>query len=119
MRSSFQSGTGTRLIDFTDGLSQTLLIGEKHIPRGKMGFGWWDCSTYNGDFPRCSTRAAGPLFPLTTNIDDPGWKFGSTHTGVVQFCFADGHVQALPVTIDPYTLELLSMRADGQVIPNW
>ena len=36
-----------------------------------------------------------------------------------QFCFAVGHVQSLHEAIDPYTLELLSQRADGQVVPNY
>jgi prepilin-type processing-associated H-X9-DG protein len=115
----FQLGTGYRLADFRDGLSNTLLVGEKHVPLDKHGVGWWDCSTYNGDYYQCSSRPAGRLAPLTTDIRDPGWKFGSLHTGVVQFCFADGHVQALSENINPYTLELLSMKHDGQVIPDF
>ncbi len=119
MTGPFQLGTGYRFADFTDGLSNTLLTGEKHVPQDKHGVGGWDCSTYNGDYFTCSTRAAGRAFPLTTNPKDPGWKFGSRHTGVVLFCFADGHVQALSETISPYTLELLGMRSDGQVIPDF
>jgi prepilin-type N-terminal cleavage/methylation domain-containing protein/prepilin-type processing-associated H-X9-DG protein len=116
---AFQLGMGCRFADFTDGLSNTLMVGEKHVPKGKAGVGWWDCSSYNGDYHQCNTRAAGRLFPLTTNPLDTGWKFGSMHLGVVQFCFADGHVQSLPETINPYVLELLSMRNDGQVIPEY
>ena len=118
-RGAFQAGVGNRLLDFPDGLSNTLLIGEKHVPADKNGYGWWDCSSYNGDYALCSTRAAGRLYPLTANLRDTGWKFGSRHLMVVQFCFADGHVQALHEATDPYTLELLSQRADGQVIPNY
>src|SRR5262245_32497047 len=119
MSGPFQVGTGMRFANFTDGLSNTLLVGEKHVPLDKHGVGWWDCSLYNGDYHRCSTRAAGRLYPLTTNPRDPGWKFGSMHLQVVQFCFADGSVHALPEGIDPYTLELLGMRDDGQVIPDY
>jgi prepilin-type processing-associated H-X9-DG protein len=117
MGGPFQSGKGLTWAAFTDGLSNTLLVGEKHVPLGKFGVGWWDCSIYNGDYSQCSTRAGSRLFPLTTDPRDPGWKFGSLHTHVVQFCFADGHVQALSEAIDPYTLELLNQRNDGQVIP--
>ena len=117
MHGPFQLGTVFRLESFTDGLSHTLLVGEKHVPDGKHGVGWWDCSLYNGDYHQCSSRAAGRRFPLTTNPRDPGWKFGSLHLQVVQFCFADGHVEALAETIDPRTLELLGMRNDGEVIP--
>ncbi|MFO0935835.1 MAG: DUF1559 domain-containing protein [Gemmataceae bacterium] len=116
---AFQMGAGIRLMDFPDGLSNTLLIGEKHIPQDKNGVGWWDCSSYNGDYYQCSARAGSRLYPLTTNPKDPNWKFGSRHTQVVLFCFADGHVQNIPEMIDPYILELLNQRNDGQVIPNF
>ena len=47
------------------------------------------------------------------------WTFGSYHTGIVQFNFADGSVRALPVTIDPKILGLLASRNDGQPIPDF
>ena len=106
-------------LDFPDGLSNTFLIGEKHIPESKNGIGWWDCSTYNGDYYQCSSRTASRLYPLTTNPKDTAWKFGSKHTQVVLFCFADGHVQNIPEMTDPYILELLNQRNDGQVIPGF
>src|SRR5262249_13929957 len=116
---SFRLGTGFRFADFTDGLSNTLLVGEKHVPQDKDGVGWWDCSTYNGNYAKCSTRAASRNFPLTTYPRDTGWKFGGRHPGLVMFCFADGRVQRVPETIDPNVLELLGTRDDGQVIPDW
>ncbi len=119
MHGPFQAGTGFRFADFTDGLSNTLLVGEKHVPIGRFGVGWWDCSSYNGNYYKCSTRTAGVAFPLTTHPHDTGWKFGSMHTQVVQFCFADSHVQSLPESINPYTLELLVKRDDGLVIPDY
>ena len=119
VRGPFQLGTGFRFEDFSDGLTNTLLVGEKHIPRGRLGQGWWDCSSYDGAFFICSSRAAGRLFPLAMNPDDTAWKFGSQHTGLVQFVFADGHVQRLPASINPFVLELLSIRSDGQVIPEF
>lgn len=115
----FEIRVGTRFSSYTHGLSSTLMVGEKQVPMGKEGMGWWDCSTYNGDYHRCSTRSASREFPITTNLQDMGWKFGSRHSGIVQFCFADGHVQALPVTINPLTLELLGMRSHSEVIPDF
>ena len=56
---------------------------------------------------------------LTTDPNDQYWKFGSRHTGVVQFCFADGHVRAVPVTLNPLVLEMLSMIQDGHVVPDF
>ena len=70
-------------------------------------------------YATCSTRAASQAFTLTTNPNDTGWKFGGRHTGIVLFCFADGRVQRISEHIDPYTLELLGMRSDGQVIPDY
>ena len=119
MHGSFQRGTGIRFSDFTDGLSNTLLAGEKHVMDGREGTGWTDCSTYNGDYHKCSTRAASRAQPLTNNPKDTGWKFGGRHTGIVMFCFADGRVQRLSTNIDPVTLELLGMRDDGLVIPDY
>ena len=105
--------------DITDGLSNTLLIGEKHVPLGKFGVGWWDNSTYNGDYYHSCTRTAGPDYPLAATITDPGWKFGSYHPGICQFAFCDGRVVPLPVLTDPTTLGLLAKRNDGQVIPDY
>lgn len=117
---AFQMGLGNRIESgFPDGTSQTFLVGEKHVPIQKNGVGWWDCSSYNGDYYQCSSRAASITFPLTTNLNDTTWKFGSRHTMVVLFVFADGHVQNIPVAIDPGVLQLLNQRSDGQAIPNY
>jgi prepilin-type processing-associated H-X9-DG protein len=112
-------GPGVRIEEITDGTSNTLLVGEKHVPQGYFGYGWLDNSTYNGDYPQNFCRAAGPNFPLGQTVSQTTWSFGSYHTGVVQFAFADGHVQALPATIDPITLGLLASRNDGRVIPEY
>ncbi|HJZ94668.1 MAG TPA: DUF1559 domain-containing protein [Gemmataceae bacterium] len=116
---AFQLRSGVNFASFTDGLSNTLLVGEKHIPQNKAGVGWWDCSLYNGDYYQCSCRAASRAFPLTTNPQDSGWKFGGQHPQVVQFVFADGHVARVPEFTNPFTLELLGMRDDGQVVPEF
>jgi prepilin-type processing-associated H-X9-DG protein len=94
----------------------TLMVGEKHVPLGQWGVGWWDCSMYNGDYPSCSARPAGVDFPLAQSPRDLGMTFGSYHTGVCQFAFADGHVQALANSISPRTLGQLAGRDDGEVV---
>jgi type II secretory pathway pseudopilin PulG len=114
---SFQLGSGYSLLSFSDGLSNTLLVGEKHVPQNSNGVGWWDCSTYDGEYIQCSSRAASQTYPLTVNPQDTGWKFGSRHISTVQFAFGDGGVRSLPVTINPLTLQLLGTRNDGMVIP--
>jgi prepilin-type N-terminal cleavage/methylation domain-containing protein/prepilin-type processing-associated H-X9-DG protein len=119
MTGAFEAVRGLRLQDFTDGMSNSLLAGDKHVPIDKHGVGWYDCSTYDGAYAHCSTRAASRNHPLTTNPRDTRWVFGSRHTGVVMFCFVDGRVRSLSETIDPYTLELLGMRSDGLVTPDY
>ena len=66
---------------------------------------------------------------LVPGIADPGpdaggrvWAdkaFGSWHSGLCQFVFCDGSVHALPTGIDINTLQLLGVRNDGQVIPDY
>jgi prepilin-type N-terminal cleavage/methylation domain-containing protein/prepilin-type processing-associated H-X9-DG protein len=119
MSGSFQAITGYRFSDFTDGLSNSILIGEKHVPIAKHGYGWWDCSTYDGEYPKCWSRNTAKEHPPTTNPKSTGWSFGSRHTGVVMFCFADGHVRSIPESINLDTYELLGMRNDGMVTPEF
>lgn len=121
----FEYPRGIRFSDIVDGLSNTLMAGEKHVPLNRFGRGWLDCSIYNGDYPTCSCRAAGwypgfPVaFPLARSLRDPSPVFGSYHPGLVQFVFCDGHVKALPVTIDLQTLTHLAHRFDGGVVDDF
>jgi prepilin-type N-terminal cleavage/methylation domain-containing protein len=115
-RLSFQS--------ITDGLSNTLFIGEKHIPQarsdtnppGIRGFGHpQDSALYNGDHRGyCTPGIGAPLRgPESTST---GTQFGSWHPGICQFVLGDGSVRALSIAISPTTLENLAARADGRVI---
>jgi hypothetical protein len=105
-------------VDFPDGTSNTLMIGEKHVPKDKFGQDVWDSSLYNG-FSESSRRSGGPFFPIAQKVDDERWLFGSCHPVVCQFVFIDGHVNGLPKHIDPVTLGLLCQRNDGMPIPDY
>ena len=72
---NWDKGVGLR--DFYDGLSNTILLGEKNVPRDQWGVEGWDCSTYDGDMPVCSGRVAGPDYPIATTLFDYRWLFGS------------------------------------------
>ncbi len=125
----------TNFVSVRDGLSNTLLIGEKHVPPSVLGNDWVpppgyptsnppdnpaDGSIYNGTYPWVISRCAGPLTPLAQTIyDSPLMNFGSAHPGICQFVWVDGSVRPLQVTIDPNTLGLLASRNDGQVIPDY
>jgi prepilin-type N-terminal cleavage/methylation domain-containing protein len=118
----------TRFQSIRDGLSNTLLAGEKHIVPGTFGMSQpanlnsntGDSSIYNGDHPWVISRIAGTshllaLNPTTRFLS----QFGSWHPGICQFVFGDGSVRALPVTISGVTLSNLARRADGQAVPDF
>ncbi len=111
------AGIGIRLLQITDGTSTTLLIGDKQVAPTQVGLANNDCCIYNGQNINCSARSAGVNFPLATSVNDPSWKYGSCHTNVVQFVFADGHVEALSTGIAPQTLGYLANISDGNPIP--
>jgi prepilin-type N-terminal cleavage/methylation domain-containing protein len=108
---------GVRFASITDGLSSTLLLGEKHVPRDSFGQGAWDCSIFDGNSPQCSSRAAGVSYPLAQSRQDPAGQFGSYHPQVCQFVFADASVHVIANGIDPVTLGLLAHISDGQSVP--
>ena len=116
---TFQAGKGVRFPEIIDGLSNTLLVGDKHVPLASPGMNPYDCGIFDGQNPACNTRAAGPGFPLAASYNDPSWVFGSRHPGQCQFAFADGSVHLLHTSIDPIVLGLLAQRNDGQVIPDY
>ncbi len=103
--------------DITDGLSNTLFFGEKWVLRtGDSG----DGSIYNGDYQTFFERVTGINYPLVASPADLNnyyYRFGSAHPNVCQFALADGSVRALENTINPTTLEYLSVRNDGHPIP--
>lgn len=119
----------TKFSDITDGLSSTLLIGEKHVRRDQ--FGLWseaDNSIYNGDDARTFMRFAGrqtpgpldrPLAASSTDANRPDERFGSYHPGVCQFVMCDGSVRAIATTIDIETLTRLASRDDGLPVSDY
>jgi prepilin-type N-terminal cleavage/methylation domain-containing protein/prepilin-type processing-associated H-X9-DG protein len=133
---SFKSQTNFAAI--TDGLSNTLLVGEKYIyPADLGGNGKTDGSIFsssNGEedsFRRFGGKSGSVYRYIVATIQDPGpnyglntstWAdkaFGSWHPGLCQFVFCDGSVKGLQANIDINTLQLLCERNDGQVIPEY
>jgi prepilin-type N-terminal cleavage/methylation domain-containing protein len=108
---------GVRLNKITDGTSNTILIGEKHVPLEYWGQGGWDCSTYDGDSPQCSSRSGGVGLPIALSLRDPRWLYGSAHPTVCNFVFVDGSVHSLSKTLPPNILGLLTNISDGQILP--
>jgi hypothetical protein len=116
VRGAFRQGTGFRFADFTDGLSNTILMGEKHVARSRFGRGFEDSSVYNAEYPTSSTRGLGTQFPLASHPNDTKWAFGSSHPGVVLFVFGDGSVTRLGVRQEGSALDRLATRDDGETV---
>ncbi|MCI0462748.1 MAG: DUF1559 domain-containing protein [Gemmataceae bacterium] len=116
----------TNIASASDGLSNTLLVGEKHVrphllghgPGTSIGQNDGDNCIFNGDQAQTLGRIAGPAFLLATHPQETGnpqFRFGSYHPGVVNFVFGDGSVRALTTSIDGTNLGRLASRNDGQV----
>jgi len=111
-------GIGVTFAMITDGLSNTFMLGEKHVQVGDFGNLPMDFCIYAAKPAWSVGRVAGIRNPLAVTIRDPyNIQFGSWHTGVVQFVFCDGSVHALSTSISGTTLQYLANRIDGQVIP--
>jgi prepilin-type N-terminal cleavage/methylation domain-containing protein/prepilin-type processing-associated H-X9-DG protein len=112
-------GFGLRIADITDGTSNTLLVGEKHLTPNDIGQGTYDGCVYSATPAGTTFRQAGSAHPLAlTRYDAQNGQFGSWHTGVVNFVFGDGHVAGLSTSISGTTLGALATRAGGEVIGN-
>ena len=110
--------------DVVDGLSNSLLFGEKHLPLILLGNVNGDWPVWATDSSKHHTRGGGPGMPLARGANDtkssPGGVtdvnaniiFGSYHDGVCYFALADGSVRALNVTINTRTLGQLCHRYD-------
>ena len=100
-------------IDVLDGLSNTIMLGEKHIPNERYGVAP-DNSIYNGDHGS-AFKKAGTGAPLAKGPKGSG-QFGSYHPGLCQFALCDGSVRGISVAIDLKNLDRLASRKDGEVI---
>jgi type II secretory pathway pseudopilin PulG len=113
----------TTLTNITDGTSNTLMFGEKHVPNGRYGLeDSGDHSFYNGIGYNSCQRVAGPTYPLSRDMNNRSGtfrdQFGGPHAGIVMFSLSDGSVRALKHSIDSVSLQRLAIRNDGLVIPS-
>ncbi|MDZ7617389.1 MAG: DUF1559 domain-containing protein [Patescibacteria group bacterium] len=102
-----------------DGMSNTIFVGEKHVPNFEFGrTAHIDASIYNGD-RYVAWRKAGTGYALGRGPQDTTkpHRFGSYHPGTCPFVMGDGSVRWLSASIDNTTLDRLAQRASGQVIP--
>lgn len=107
----------------TDGLSNTIFVGEKHLDPMHLREpdGWADGSIYNGDQPATFTRIGGILLEMAKRADGafppgehPVW--GSSHPGVANFVLGDGSVHSYDVDMKGEVLFRLCSRIDGLAV---
>src|SRR5262249_44164424 len=109
-----------RMTDVSDGSSNTVMIGEKHIQLGTLNNPTTDGFIYSGSEQQTYYRVAGPSWPLAFDPAAPvNFQFGSWHPGLCQFVFVDGHVQGVKNSTSGPVLALLANRFDGQPIPDF
>jgi prepilin-type N-terminal cleavage/methylation domain-containing protein len=112
----------TTLVSITDGTSNTLMLGEKHVRLNHFGeSGDGDEAYYSGTSYDSAQRVAGNGYPIARDARDNNSHrqdmFGSWHTsGICQFALADGSVRGIKPSIDVVNLGYLANRADGHVI---
>ncbi len=107
-------GKPMRLAMITDGLGNTLFLGEKHISVKELDF---EGSTYNGDNGQPFKKAGvgNPIIRTPTQTGNMS-RFGSWHPGICQFVMGDGAVRVIRNEIDLTTLGYLAHRFDGNPI---
>ncbi len=112
----------TNFAKLTDGLSNTFLAGEKHVPLGHYGEEPnGDGSIYNGDpLNENAARAAGPANTLARSPEDAyHYQFGSSHPGICQFVMGDGSIRVVQVSVSGTILSRLAVRDDGLPVPDF
>lgn len=109
-----------RAADVKDGVANTILVGELHIPLGRLSAVPENGPAFDGSRFYYTSRVGGPGVPIANgpNDDVAGmglFAFGSWHPHGCHFAFADGRVTSVRPTISTEILERLCHRADGQL----
>jgi prepilin-type N-terminal cleavage/methylation domain-containing protein/prepilin-type processing-associated H-X9-DG protein len=112
--------TCRNLATFTDGLSNTILVGEKaiNVQVTLSGSWYWDEPFFLGGSKGTSRGGLALLRDMAGSGELNPYKenWGSAHPGGVQFLFGDGAVHLIPRTIDPDTFIALLTPDGGEVV---
>ena len=117
--------------DVTDGLSNTIGIGEKHKPQvptnnnpDMLHYEQGDNAFLAGDSPKtifAGTRfgdANSTVSGIAQSPDDgANTKFGSEHNGLTHFMFLDGHVKGLKNDVDYQVFNAAGTIGGDEIVP--
>ena len=111
----FYSRSRTKFRDILDGVSQTILFGERNIPND-LGWGWPICGGHECEHYLTSTQGI-----YMGNYDPPEYlihvqHYWSWHWGGCHITMADGSVHFVSYSVDYQTYVDLSTRAGHEVI---
>ncbi|MCA9139916.1 MAG: DUF1559 domain-containing protein [Planctomycetales bacterium] len=107
----FYGNSRHRFRDILDGLSQTLMIGERS---GRLGGSVWHGVIHDANQPAARVIGAADHVPN----DDHGHfeDFGSYHSDGAQFVLSDGSVKFITKFIDLEIFHALTTRANKEVV---
>ena len=122
----FYRGSDLRWRHVTDGLSKTLMVGERSFRDAESTWVGAVTGATQGPTPGSTLpfkvehasnfvlahtgECQGPLAPSETN------NFTTPHAGGVDFVYADGHVAVLGADVDQAMFKALSTRAKGETV---
>lgn len=122
---SFERST-VSISQVSDGVSQTYLLGEKHVPvvHYKSGLDGGDNETWCTGFNNDNYRSTGRLIngqivenvathDATVGVSDTNGRFGAAHPASWNVAFCDGSVQQVSYDIDWRVHRDYGNRADG------
>lgn len=135
MHKTLENRGGVRFADITDGLSNTIAVGESSYvsptggnrvstpPAGFNDWPVWIASTGSDEVVRINGRTNSPINGQVSpnrmfNVINDDCAF-SWHTGGAQFAFADGSVHFISESVEMLTYCHLHDRRDGKVLGEW
>jgi Protein of unknown function (DUF1559) len=112
--------TGHKIADVTDGLSNTLMVGDKRLNLAGLGQMQGDDNEgytdgWDHDVERYTNAQPAPDY---NGSGDGQQRFGSSHPQRFQGVFADGSVHSISYSIDLTVFSYLGNIADGVAIAN-
>ncbi|WP_020469851.1 DUF1559 domain-containing protein [Zavarzinella formosa] len=115
-----------RIAEVTDGLTNTIMVGEKQCHQTVLGTSGgdnevWNNSGWDQDQVRFGDNVPQPdyLHPNSSAATFWSVRFGGPHSGIFTAAMADGSVRSLKYTIDATTWLNICLINDGKVLPNF
>jgi prepilin-type N-terminal cleavage/methylation domain-containing protein len=110
----------TTFASSTDGLTNTLMLGEKWLDKRNYSNGDWhdDAGWTDGWDPDIIRYTGFQPIPDSFGAPNSGYQFGSAHPAGINYAMGDGSVHHIRFGIDLTTFNQLGLRNDGTT-PNW